>query len=295
MSTRLVRVVARIFYIGLLATIATSQGAYAETIAILNSQAADPKVAAQFGRGLSDSIVNVTRKFKKFNVLERNQFSDIVKEIKFQTTSFVDDRTAVGVGQQIGAQLVGLSSFDVASSRKVYAGKSGSSEGFEMNLTVSVRFVDIKSGEVVFSRKVIASATSSEPSALTGATLSDFERKFERELTAEYPNAGYVIKVVSPTEVILDLGKINGVAVDDSYAIYIEGEEIVHPVTGKVMKGEKTVIAEGTIASVASDVSTLKLTGSPTAKIQVGTAKVESKPKKAGFFESLKDFGLKVY
>ena len=67
------------------------------------------------------------------------------------------------------------------------------------------------------------------------------------------------------------------------------GEDIIHPVTGKIIKGEKTVLLELKVTRVDEETSEVKIVGSKV-KLKVGQV-LESVPKKASLWESLKNKG----
>lgn len=272
-----------------------SASASAETIAVMGAQHPDQQVAALYGQQITDSITNVTKKFKRFSLVERSQNSNIAKELKFQnSSSMIDDRTAVGIGQQSGAQLIALSSFLITASTEKVTNKKSSYNKYGMGLNVNIRFVDVKTGQVVFSKQIPASSSGSDQAQLIASSLVDFERKFEREMTTAFPNFGYVIKMISESEYMIDIGRSSGASVDDVFSIYIEGEDIVHPVTKDIIKGDKNVIAEATVTSVSEQSSTVKISQIKPIPIEIGVAKVEAKPKKKGFFEAIEDFSRGV-
>jgi hypothetical protein len=90
---------------------------------------------------------------------------------------------------------------------------------------------------------------------------------------------------------VIDLGKNDGLNEKDEFLVFTRGEDIVHPVTGRIIKGEKTLVTEFKVVSVAEDSAIVKVTGSDVTLV-AGMA-LESKPKKRGFFEALNDTLLK--
>ncbi len=47
------------------------------------------------------------------------------------------------------------------------------------------------------------------------------------------PDIGRIIRILSPTTVLINLGRNNSVSVGDIFLVFIEGEEIIDPETGK--------------------------------------------------------------
>lgn len=265
------------------------------TIAVLTSQNSDDRIQTILGQQVADTLSGVILKYNHFELVERAQTDALLREMKLQLTSVFDDSTVAAIGNQSGAQLVAVSSFMISSDSE--RNEQGAYT-YKMRLAVKVRFVDVATGTVEFSTDVDAGASnysSSGPienpeSSLISGSLVDLGRKFDRVVAAQYPNLGYVIKVISQTEYLIDVGKNKGAAAKDPFIIFIEGQPIAHPVTGELLKGEKTILGEGTISVIGEDTSTLKLKKKPQRPIEVGIARVQSKPKPKGFMESLEDF-----
>lgn len=254
----------------------------AETIAVLNAQVADRRNHDNMGTQIIDSVVTVLRKFKRFNVVERAQLDSLLQEMRFQASGLVDDKSIVAVGKQSGAETVALITYSGAVVRD--------REFSQMSLNVGIKFVDVKTGTVGLSKQIRAGSGFQNSPDLLPSSLNDLEQKLERVLTVEFPNNGYVIKNISNSDFLVDLGRKDGIAAGDEFVIFTEGEDIVHPVTKKILKGEKIILAEGVISSASEDTSLLKISSqNSSSPITVG-AKVEGKPKKKGFMESLKDF-----
>jgi len=97
--------------------------------------------------------------------------------------------------------------------------------------------------------------------------------------------------VLDPKQAVIDLGKADGIAEKDEFSVFERGEDIVHPVTGKIIKGEKRLVTEFKVVSVSEATAIVKLSGA-NVSIKPGMA-LESKPKKRGFFEALNDIVMK--
>ena len=84
---------------------------------------------------------------------------------------------------------------------------------------------------------------------------------------------------------------LNIVGESDEFVVFERGSDIVHPVSGKVIKGAKKEITEFKVVKVEDDSATVRITG-PKVALKPGMA-LESKPKKRGFFEALNDTIMK--
>ena len=67
--------------------------------------------------------------------------------------------------------------------------------------------------------------------------------------------SGFVIKVTELGEVFIDFGERSGIRSGMVLNVYKEGEEIVHPVTGRVLKGGHIFIGELEVRRVGLDYS----------------------------------------
>lgn len=268
--------------------ICSSWGAYAENIAVLATQKSD-------GTGgeaqITEVVTNVLGRNKHFIVVERSQLNSVMGELKLQNSGIVDDRTAASIGHQSGAQLVAISSYSSAASAQM----TNQGPLYRLNITLNLRFVDVQTGAVTFTRQILSGALNGDKTALVSEAITDLSTKLEREVANAFPTVGYIIKANSESEYVVDIGKSSGVSLKDEFFLYVDGEDIVHPVTGKVIKGEKKILAEGIVISLSDETSTIRAarSGSNYASgiIEVGHTKIEAKPKKKGLWEAFKDLG----
>jgi hypothetical protein len=166
----------------------------------------------------------------------------------------------------------------------------GHKQVYLTNLAVSARFVDVQTGIIGKTIEVKGGSWADSVSQAKQSSLADLRTKLDRELANSFPLGGYIIKAVDSSSYLIDIGSESGVAVDDAFLVFTEGEDILHPVTGKVIKGERKVIGEGQVVAVQQELATIKVTKA-NAPVVVGQAKVETKPKARGFWEAVKDFG----
>ncbi len=85
------------------------------------------------GAGFSETLTTKLVKVSEITVLEREQLSKILEEIKFQYTGAVDEKTAVEKGKMYGADVMIFGSFQVAGEK----------------LRITARFVDVKTRKVI--------------------------------------------------------------------------------------------------------------------------------------------------
>ncbi|MBN1383606.1 MAG: tetratricopeptide repeat protein [Elusimicrobia bacterium] len=85
------------------------------------------------GAGFSETLTTKIVKVKEITVLEREQLSKILEEIKFQYSGAVDEETAVEKGKMYGADVLVFGSFQIV----------------DDTLRVTARFVDVETRKVI--------------------------------------------------------------------------------------------------------------------------------------------------
>lgn len=247
-----------------------------------------------FGDQRDEIYQKVTQAFfstKRFELMERSQLSAVLGEAKFQASGLVDDATAASLGKQLGVKFVVLGSYNGSMDRLVQTNQTPRgpvyNTVFPAKVTLYIRMVNVESGRIVETFEATGMSKDNNPTRGLSDVMADLSVKLNREVSNKFPVTGYLIKVLGPTEAIIDLGKKDGVAEGDKFLLVERGEDIVHPVTGKIIKGQKKVITELKVTSVDDETSTVKISGDKVT-LKVGLV-LESEPKKAGFWESLGD------
>jgi TolB-like protein len=236
-------------------------------------------------------------KTKRFTMVERAQMAALMGEARMQNTDAIDDNSAVTMGKQLGVKFVVLGSFtgtmahthdqvkDLITKQLVWV------DQFPAAISVNLRMVDVQTGKIAEIIESQGTAKDGDQSHSLSTVMADLSKKLDREVGNRFPQTGYVIKVLTSDRAVIDLGKNDGVNEKDEFLVFMRGEDIVHPVTGKIIKGEKTLVTEFRVVSVAEDSAIVKVTGA-NVPLKPGMA-LESKPKKRGFFEALNDTILK--
>lgn len=265
-----------------------------DTLAVLPLQnQAHPSLGNQ-----SDAAYQVVTesllKIKRFTLIERNQLDNLIGEAKLQNSGLIDDMSAVALGKQSGARHVIVGSYSgevnrVLSNGIVVNGVRQVVESFPAKLSLSLRMVDVQTGKIENTFSAQATGNKSAPAFSINEALRDLADKLDRVIANAYPSSGYVIKTLSENEYLIDSGKANGTSKGDEFLLFEQGADLVHPVTGKVIKGEKKILGEGEVTQVDQDTSIVKASGLKQ-PVVIGKTQVESKEKKSGFWEALKDF-----
>jgi len=286
--------------------------AFGSTQASLRAQAADAAAPGlsliavlplkgegrgQFGDQSDTIYQKVTSSFfktRRFELMERAQLAAVLGEAKFQSSGMVDDASAVDLGKQLGVKFVVLGSYSGDMTHTVDKGTYSDGRAYENNyypakVSVSLRMVNVENGRIHETFEASGAAKEDSGTRSISSMMSDLTRKLDREISNKFPLSGYIIVVNSEKEAMIDLGKKAGVQTGDFFVIVERGQDIVHPVTGRVIPGKKVVVTELKVTSVDDETSIVKINGSKV-PMKIGQI-IESKPKEAGFWEKLGDMG----
>jgi hypothetical protein len=202
----------------------------------------------------------------RFQLIERSQFQALLKEGKMEQSGMVDEATAISLGKQFGAKVVILGSYSgglsVAVDVKTHVFSKDTRDYFYPGkLEVRLRMVDTESGAI--RDTFLLETTSQDPQASQSfeKLMDAFSQAFETELRKRYPLRGCLVKVISDQEVLIDLGKQQGLHAGDLFQAIEQGADVVHPVTGRLIPGERKVLGEFRVADVGMESSTLRLAG----------------------------------
>ena len=72
-----------------------------------------------------------------------------------------------------------------------------------------------------------------------------------------------MLKALSGTEALIDLGLKQGVNRGDRFALLAQGPDLVHPVTGRMVQGERKVLGQLVVTAVGEESATVRTAGDP--------------------------------
>lgn len=222
-------------------------------------------------------IVEGLLKTKKFEPIERSQIAVLLKEGQFQNSGITDDDSAIKLGKLAGAQFVTIGSYVGQIEHKVDYSSNYKTESYPANLSVNVRLVDVQTGKIANSFSVESSSSGSSKAASINELLNGFSSNLEITLSQSYKSSGYIIRAISSEEYVIDLGQDDGLQKGDKLAVLTYGDDIIHPITGKVIKGEQKELAQAEVKTVSNETSIVKV--SSKLSIPIGT-QVETKARK---------------
>lgn len=230
-------------------------------------------VLAQHHRNkvLDDQAINVTTDAflasRRFTVLEREALDSVMQEKSFK--GFIGDSEGAEIGQLLGLRWVAMFSY----TEEPYSGPGGGpSESYE----ISVRMIDVASGQVLYTITSRPDATdlgeraegkvknwfSNRTGGLTAAhdpSLAGAGRRLLQSILTTFPPEGYVVEVIGQGEVVIDLGVDDGLSAGDMLEVFTVGEPFLHPITGEQLPGRTTVQGKLKVVDVRAGLSTCKI------------------------------------
>jgi curli biogenesis system outer membrane secretion channel CsgG len=229
-------------------------------------------------------LSRVTMAFLKtgrFQLVERAQLDAVLKEGKFEQSGLVDDATAAKLGKQMGATFVLVGSFTgsighTAEVTSHFFGGKTREDSYPGHLEVRLNLVNTEDGSI--REAFLFHASSQDPKAYHAyeLLLDDLTANLEKETALRFPLTGYVIKVISEREALVDLGRRQRLEKGASFQLVEQGPDVVHPVTGKLIQGERRVLTQLQVTDVGEESSILKVTGDR-ATLKVGQSVVQAR------------------
>lgn len=219
-------------------------------------------------------------KSNKFDVIERERIGLVIQEQKFQQTDMVDENSAVKLGKLLGADVIvtgnvtefGIKQSGLDFNRFAPHGLTGLNVHTQtVRVAMDARLIDVKTGKLIAAESADASHSSSNVGIgieNTGMGFGDqgFDETSAGKATRETVNkmvqkivlslyAPQVASVEGP-EVVINIGKNDGVQPGDIFAVKASGKAIIDPATGKVLGTKKTTIGQIRIDSVEDTFAT---------------------------------------
>lgn len=184
---------------------------------------------------------------RRFTMVERKQLDAVLTEKSLQDF----------IGGQVNNKLTDLLSLDLVGvvGYTVEAPKPPKGMPPVTKCIIDVRLIDVKTASL------LATVTSDRPDLAMFMPTSvprEAGQLLYRSIRDAFPPLGYVVSV-SGNEVVVDLGSEAGLKKGDTLELLQEGEQIIHPVTGKVLSAPMRIIGELKVVTASPQVSTCKV------------------------------------
>ena len=123
-------------------------------VQVLSARERDPRLFVDLSRGIGDVVTNELFDLGRFRVVERQALGRVMAEQDLGQTGRFDDRTVAELGRLLGAELIltgAVSEFslDRASIGSAVFGLVGGTTITTARVGVDLRFVDVRTGEVL--------------------------------------------------------------------------------------------------------------------------------------------------
>lgn len=183
---------------------------------------------------------------RRFTMVERRQLDAIFTEKSLQ--EFIGGQVNNKLSDVLGLDLVGVVDYTFSTAK--------SPQGTPVTkCLIDVRLIDVKTASI------LATVTSDRPDLallLPSSIPREAGQILYRSIRDAFPPLGYVVSV-NGKEIVVDLGSEAGLKDGDTLEIVQEGEQIIHPVNGKVLSAPMRVIGELKVATASPQVSICKL------------------------------------
>lgn len=131
------------------------------------------QVNAKLAESVEEGVVNEFVNMKGARVFTRNDIQKVLQEQKFQLSGLVDDKTAVQIGKLAGVRYIVTGAInnvdlkwvdlqDLKGGMAQHLGLAGAAlaaaaatqEGWNLSVTITVRMIDVETGEIITSKQV---------------------------------------------------------------------------------------------------------------------------------------------
>lgn len=168
----------------------------------------------------------------RFKLVERTQLEKILAEQSLGMSGVLDASTAAEIGKGIGVDAIVLGNVTRAGS----------------NLAIDARLIDTETAQIITAQDELSDG-------LTIAQLKSAIQSLAQKISNDLPLLeGYVIGVAG-SDLTLDIGSGKGIKKGMKCIIYSEGEDVVHPITKKVLGKQTTELGEIKLTQVYSNYS----------------------------------------
>lgn len=273
------------------------------------------KLSESVEEGVTDEIVNMGGA----KVFTRSELRKVLEEHKFQMSGLADESTLVQIGKLAGVRYIVTGSVnnvelkwvtleEAREAAKAILGKAGTlfaagmeqQEGWNMNVDIALRIIDVETGEVVFSKiakgkHIIGKVPYPNFDALIGGikrasskAIADLRPELSRWFTVK----GYVLQTRTSPDgkqkaALISIGEKMGLKPNSELIVYTF-QEIQDPFTGKascdiVKLPVKLIVTE----QLQQDKAWTIVEGDPqqTKRVRAGQLVERTPLKGAGFFE----------
>ena len=237
------------------------------------------KMYSAYGRGVRedtrafvDMLTTALVKSRKFDVIERDKMSEILKEQGMSIEGFMQGGYEGDNFNLQGVDYILTGSITEYGEQEKAIGISGFSSSSRIaTMAVDVRILNVSTGTIEIAETVRAEQTggssinvkgfASGDNDSSGALLGQVMRETSTNVATLVVSASYPIKVVAITkkgDIMLNYGK-GLLSKGDVLDIFSQGETFIDPDTGEVLGSEEELVASIQVTSAQQKFSKAKL------------------------------------
>jgi TolB-like protein len=179
-----------------------------------------------------DNLISAFVKQKRFQLVERKRIEDVLKELKLSQSELVDPDTASQVGRIVVADTI----------------LTGAIYETDTSLEILTRLVDTETSHILDTMDVYGEDKSfpGVKSLMEGLAL-----KYKQS----FPLVEGIILKKEGEAVLIDMGRDKKIKKDMGIILFREGEEVIHPATGKHLGTEPDTLGEAKVEDVYDEFS----------------------------------------
>lgn len=234
-----------------------------KTVAVMG---VENSVNTMFGRLAAQELeVGITSMLVQsglYNVVERSQLDQVLRELKIQSSGLISGQTAIQFGEMTGADYTVVGSVVSANVDKF---NNYLYKGVRANIKLNLKIIDNKTGVIKFSEMIEGDKSISEyedknpdKKVMLSKAATETAEIIMTKIKEANPVVGRVVKV-DGDNVYLNIGTSEGVQKKDSFILYQEGEVISDPVTGEILAVTEKRVATVVIVDAKDKFSIGKL------------------------------------
>lgn len=190
-----------------------------------------------------ENLINALAKRDRFKLVERDRLDLVLQEQKLSQTELVDKKTAIKVGKLVAAKSIITGS--VVETRK--------------GVEIIARMIDTETSEILAAKDVYDEGKDLR-------ALTSFATGMAIKFHLEFPLVFGLIVQQKGSNIFTDLG-YGKVKVPRRLIVYRE-EPIRHPVTGKILGSDNTILGRLRVTQVMEDLSKAKILEGDGSKIK---------------------------
>lgn len=204
-------------------------------------------------RAFVDMLTTALSKTRKFDLVERDRMTEILKEQAMGQSGIFDEDTAQTSGTIQGVDYIVFGAItEYGLNQKGVAGKDFGFKSTKAIMTIDIRIVDASTGSIAIAETVTEEIEGSKGITVEGFGAADDNEKVLSDVMRECANsvANLVVSTIYPVKIVsinsegtimLNYGE-GFLCKGDIMEVFSQGEKVIDPDTGEVLGNEEELI-----------------------------------------------------